>query len=123
MFVYSGVDTFWNPEPRAKIAGPVIDRMTDLVPALPDDRVQLVRANAAAQVIAGSLLAVGRLPRLSAAVLAASLVPTTVAGHRFWEMDDPKQIVQQRTHFLKNSAILGGLMAFATRRTRREPKH
>ena len=36
-------------------------------------------------------LADGRAPRLSAAVLAASLVPTTLAGHRFWEYDRPRR--------------------------------
>mgnify|MGYP006200008469 CR=1 FL=1 len=30
----------------------------------------------------------GPPPRLSAAVLATTLVPTTLGGHRFWEVDD-----------------------------------
>ena len=38
---------------------------------------------------AGALFATGRLPRTARTVLAATLVPTTVAGHPFWEEDDP----------------------------------
>ncbi len=38
------------------------------------------------------------------------LVPTTAAGHRFWEENDPDRRGHQRAHFLKNAAILGGLL-------------
>src|SRR5207302_6644324 len=81
---------------------------------LPDDTETLVRLNAAVHVAFGLLLARGKLPRLSAAVLAASLVPTTVAGHRFWDEDTPQSKAMQRTHFAKNLAILGGLLIAAT---------
>ena len=43
-------------------------------------------------------------------MLAASLVPTTAAGHRFWEESDPAQRANQRIHFFKNVSMLGGLM-------------
>ena len=55
-------------------------------------------------------LATGRAPRISAGVLAASLVPTTAAGHRFWEADDPAQRTQQTLHFFKNVSLIGGLI-------------
>ena len=42
--------------------------------------------------------------------LAASLVPTTAAGHRFCEETDPSMKANQRTHFLKNVSMLGGLI-------------
>ena len=42
--------------------------------------------------------------------LIASLIPTTVAGHPFWTIEDPAARAQQRIHFLKNSAMLGGLL-------------
>ena len=64
--------------------------------------ITLVRINGAEQVVAGLALATGRLPRISAAVLAASLVPTTAAGHRFWEESDPQQKANQKIHFFKN---------------------
>ena len=52
------------------------------------------------------------MPRLSAAVLATSLVPTTLAGHRFWEAPaETRQ--QQQLHFFKNLSLLGGLLIAA----------
>ena len=77
---------------------------------LPEDDAVVVRANAAVQVAGGALLALGRMPRLSALALIASLIPTTVAGHPFWTIEDPAARAQQRIHFLKNSWMLGGLL-------------
>ena len=114
VFVASGIDVLRKPHPRAELASPVIDKMQELVPALPGDPVLLVRVNAAAQLGAGVMLAAGRFPRLAALVLAGSLVPTTIGGHRFWELDDPAQRAMHRTHFLKNTAIMGGLLAVAS---------
>ena len=70
----------------------------------------------AEQAVAGSMLAAGWLPRLSAAALAGTVVPTTVAAHRFWEESDADSREAQRDHFLKNAAILGGLILAATER-------
>ncbi len=62
---------------------------------------------------AGTLLALGRFPRLSALALAATLVPTTLAGHRFWEAGEETDQAQQRIHFLKNLSMFGGLLIAA----------
>src|SRR5580704_2407529 len=87
-FITGGIDALRNPGPRAKVAEPVTSTITDITPLpMPADPELLVRANAAVQIGAGLCLALGRLPRLSAALLAGSLVPTTLAGHRFWEED------------------------------------
>jgi uncharacterized membrane protein YphA (DoxX/SURF4 family) len=72
-----------------------------------------VQVNAAAQVAGGILLALGWFPRLAAILLAGSLVPTTLAGHRFWEIDDPADRARQRNQFLKNLGLLGGLILAA----------
>jgi hypothetical protein len=63
--------------------------------------------------MAGMLLAAGWLPRASALALAATLVPTTAAGHRFWEGADEQERTQQRIQFLKNMAMFGGLLIAA----------
>jgi putative oxidoreductase len=57
---------------------------------------------------AGGALALGITPRPAVTVLAGSLVPTTLAGHRFWEQDDDAARLGQVIHFLKNLAIMGG---------------
>jgi putative oxidoreductase len=108
-FVTGGLDSYRHPGPRAKAAAPVVDKLAPLL-RLPDDPELLVRANGAAMVVAGSLLALGKLPRLSALVLATSLVPTTAAGHRFWEVKDPAVRKQQQLHLMKNAGLLGGLL-------------
>ena len=113
VFVHSGIDVLRNPHPRAETAGPTIDRICEAVPFLPNDRVTLVRTNAAVQLTAGSMLALGRAPRLAALTLAASLVPTTIGGHPFWTIEDPMRRAQNRIHFNKNLAILGGLILAA----------
>ena len=108
-FVSGGIETMRNPGPREELARSVAPQIAEPLP-LPDDVSQLVRLNAVVQVVAGVLLGIGVLPRLAAAALGGSLVPTTLAGHRFWEKDDPAQRAQQRIHFLKNLGLLGGLL-------------
>ncbi len=100
MFVYGGFDALRNPRPKVPRAEKVV----------PEDTEQLVVVNGAVQVGAGIALALGIAPRLAALALAGSLVPTTVAGHRFWEEDDDATRAQQRIHFLKNLSMLGGLL-------------
>src|SRR3954452_3014936 len=95
IFIQGGIDTFRNPGPRAQRVEPVIGKMTAALP-LPTDTQCLVRLYADVQFVCGRLLARGTLPRLPAAVLAASLVPTTVAVHRFWDEDTPQGKAMQR---------------------------
>ena len=113
IFVSGGVDQLRRPQAKVAQAEKVAETVARAL-HLPEDPVMLVRINGAMQVGAASLLALGRLPRLSATVLAASLVPTTLAGHRFWEEHEPGRRAAQRTSFLKNVSILGGLVLAAT---------
>lgn len=114
IFVVGAAAALKNTSAPAAKADPVTSRLVPLarkagIP-LPDDPETLVKINAGVQVGAGLMLATGRAPRLSAGVLAASLVPTTLAGHRFWEAADPAQRTQQRLHFFKNVSLVGGLI-------------
>ena len=112
MFIAGGADAIQHPDSKAKKAEPVALPLARSLP-LPDDPVALVRINGAVQLAAGILLAVGRVPRLAAAVLAGSLVPTTLAGHRFWDEPDEEARARQRIQFLKNTSMLGGLILAA----------
>jgi putative oxidoreductase len=58
------------------------------------------------------LLIIGWKTRWVAWGLAIFVVIATLAAHRFWEVD-AAQMVNQRTQFLKNIAIIGGLMLLA----------
>ncbi|MCW2576238.1 MAG: uncharacterized protein JWR66_2268 [Modestobacter sp.] len=99
-------------------AAPIVEQITEVADKqlpveLPRDVEQWVKIDAAVKVGAGSLFALGKLPRLSALLLTGSIVPTTLAGHRFWEHDDPKERFGQLSHFLKNLGLLGGLLLAA----------
>jgi uncharacterized membrane protein YphA (DoxX/SURF4 family) len=50
------------------------------------------------------------MPALASVVLAAVLVPTTLVGHAFW-MAEGTARQEQLAHFIKNLAVLGGLVA------------
>jgi uncharacterized membrane protein YphA (DoxX/SURF4 family) len=110
IYIVQGFDTFRHPEKVAARAEPVVSPMRERFPGVPAKTEDAVRLNGAVQMAAGALLAMGRWPRLSALALAATLVPTTAAGHRFWEEEEPATRAQQRIHFLKNVSMLGGLL-------------
>ncbi|MFD5107926.1 DoxX family membrane protein [Streptomyces cinereoruber] len=113
MFIAGGMNSLRNPQAVAPVAESVVRPATERISALPDDTEQLVRLNGAVQVVGGVLLGLGRFPRLSALALAATLVPTTLAAHRYWEVEDPSGRAQQRIHFFKNMSMLGGLLITA----------
>jgi uncharacterized membrane protein YphA (DoxX/SURF4 family) len=114
VFVVDGVDALRAPDRRVKQAEPVAARLRDLSPLpLPPGAVDVVRADAGVKIAAGGLLALGRVPRLAAAALAAVLVPTTLSEHRYWEVGDPARRADERVAFLKNIGLLGGLLVAA----------
>src|SRR5690349_11927975 len=116
IFVSSGAEAVVNPEKHVAKAKPVTDRLTPLIeranPNLPTDTATLVRINGAVQVVGGVMM-MSPAHRLAAATLAASMVPTTLAGHPFWQVEDPVARKQQRTNFLKNVSLMGGLILAA----------
>ena len=109
IFITGGLDSLRNPASKV----PMVEGLTphlQRIPALAEyDTETLVRINGGVQAGAGALFALGRFPRLSSLALAASLIPTTTAGHRFWEMEGAQR-KQQQVQFFKNLSILGGLL-------------
>jgi putative oxidoreductase len=108
-YVLLGFDALREPGGRVDQAAPLLAAIRARVP-LPSDDEQVVRGNAAVQVLGGALLALGVAPRLSALALAGSLIPTTLAGHSYWAIEDPAVRKLQRIQFHKNMAMLGGLL-------------
>jgi uncharacterized membrane protein YphA (DoxX/SURF4 family) len=113
IFIVGGLDALRNPEGKVKRAEAVTQPLTERFPALPQDTETLVRINGAVQVGAGALLATGKFRRLAALVLLGSLVPTTYAGHRYWEEADDAKRAEQKMHLLKNLGLAGGLILAA----------
>lgn len=118
VFVSGGIETLRNPKPRIQAAEPVIDKAVDQVgdripDQVPTDAESLVKLEAAVKVGAGLALAFNKFPRLASLLLAGSVIPTTLAEHRFWESEDPAERSRQQAHFLKNVSLLGGLVIAA----------
>ncbi len=118
-FVYGGVNALMNAGRLADKAKPVNDEIRGIAgkvaPQLPvpSNDVTMVRINAGVHILAGLGLATGRAPRLSALALATTVLPTTLAGHPFWQEKDKAARSQQMTHFFKNLSMLGGLVIAA----------
>jgi putative oxidoreductase len=106
IFVISGSEVFAEPSARAAKADAL---------GIPNPELA-TRANAAFMAVAGVALGLGIAPRLVATGLIVSLIPTTVAGHAFWEEQNPKTAAAQRVQFLKNLGLMGGLLLVATER-------
>ena len=113
IFIAGGLEAVRNPAAKVKKAETVTEPLSEVVDAMPSDPETLVRINGAVQISAGLLLATGKLRRLASLALIGSIIPTTYAGHRFWEETDEVARAQQRIHFLKNLGLLGGLILAA----------
>jgi putative oxidoreductase len=70
----------------------------------------------AIEVLVPIALILGVFPRISALLLIAFVVAATGLAHRFWEFPEGRELVRQWTaqqsSFLKNVAIIGGLLFY-----------
>jgi len=98
LFIKGGADAFLQPGGRVELVGKT---------GLPKPRT-MVELNGAAMVVGGTMLALDIAPRLAAAGLIASLVPTTLIGHAFWQAEDDMARKIHLTQFLKISRLSGG---------------
>ncbi len=112
IFIYSGYTMWTNAERYAKQAAAA-------VPMLPEEPM-LAKAHGATMAVAGSTFALGILPKLSARILALTLVTNTYIGHPFWKATKPEDRRPQVIHFLKNAGLLGGLLLY--RQAARAPR-
>ena len=99
VFVKLGFDAARSPGPR-------VDKAAALGLSNPE---LAVRANGAAMVAGGAALTLDKVPRLAALGLVASMVPTTLAGHAFWELEGAERKAQE-IQFYKNLGLIGGLV-------------
>lgn len=121
LFIQGGINALKAPQGHVQAARPVLDAVSPAVDKAveiapidqrPDDEM-LVKIDAGVKIVAGSMLALGKFPRLASTALAASLIPTTLAGHRFWDETDEAKKAEQQIHFFKNVGLLGGLLIAA----------
>lgn len=116
VFISGGVNALRQPGPRAELvkqAG-VTEKLPPQVPAALRTPENVVRLNAAVDVLGGLALLRSKTPRFASFALMGSLVPTTLVGHPFWQEKDKQAKSQQQLHFFKNLGVLGGLLLSAT---------
>lgn len=113
-YVIDGVDYFVNPDAHVEYTDNVLKQTRALVPAslskqIPDNAEVVSRVVGGTKIGAGSLLALGKAPRLSAGVLATLAVPTILGRYAFWNASDKEERSSKQTGFLTHVALLGGL--------------
>lgn len=113
IFVVDGIDAVLHAGTRFADANEIALPVTRLL-RRPENTKSLVRINGVVQLTAGLLLGAGVVPRPMAMALGSSLLPSTLTVHAFWNESDDRTRAAQRTQFLKNASILGGLLLAAT---------
>ena len=68
----------------------------------------------AVELVVAPALALGLMPRWTAPLLSAFLVPTSLIFHDFWNYEGQERKMQS-ANFFKNMAIVGGLAVIAVR--------
>lgn len=114
VYIADGADTLLNTQAHVEGTEVVLDRIRYILPRkyakrISSDPELVTQIIGGTKVGAGSLLALGRAPRLSAAALAAVTVPTILARNAFWETQDSEEKRNRRNGFVTNVALLGGL--------------
>jgi putative oxidoreductase len=124
IFVVQGAQAVARPGPLVPRAKPVTDRIVPMIEKanlpVPTDTEALVRINGAVHVV-GGLMLFTPLRRVGALALAGSMIPTTLAGHPYWRVEDPVERAGQRVHFLKNLSMFGGVLLAALEDTNGRP--
>lgn len=103
IFVFSGVNKILNFSMMTGFAGA---RGMPL-PAL------MIAGAAAVEILGGVALLAGIQGKIAGWVLFLFLIPTTLIFHNFWAMQGADRI-DNEAHFMKNLAIMGGLLFLAT---------
>lgn len=114
VYIADGVDTLVNTDGHVEATETVLTKLRGILPAdwarqVPNDPELVARAVGATKVGAGSLLALGKAPRLSAGTLAVLAVPTIIGRHNFWEAESAEDKSSRRNGFLTSIGLLGGL--------------
>ncbi|MDN8579555.1 DoxX family protein [Corynebacterium bovis] len=113
IFLVGGQSAFSN----AKAMAPMIEQKAKQVGLsnLPVPAETLIKVNGAGMMVLGTALGLGIAKKPAALGLVLSLIPTTLAGHAFWEEESEGDKKGQLIHFLKNTGLIGGLLAVASR--------
>ncbi|MDO5672202.1 MAG: DoxX family protein [Actinomycetaceae bacterium] len=111
IFIRDGLDAVFKPDSHverfAKIQ-PFLERL-GLPPVLRSDAVFLSRLLGGVTTLAALGMALGRAPRLCAAVLAAANFPITIVNNPVWAASDDEERAAFSRGLLQGAALTGGL--------------
>ncbi|SDS11706.1 DoxX family membrane protein [Corynebacterium timonense] len=115
VYVADGVGILLNPSAHRDNAQTVLKKVRSAVPSnvrafVPSDPNTAALTVGGVKAGAGTLFALGKLPRTSAALLAATAVPSLLGRNAFWEADDEQEKARRRTGALTDVALLGGVL-------------
>ena len=103
LFLVAGIRKLMAPAASAGYFAKLGFPMTDV----------LVWVVIAVEIGGALLLILGWKTRWAAYALAIFTVIATCAAHRFWEFSDAAQYAAQLNNFLKNLAVIGGMLILA----------
>ena len=115
VYVADGVETVINPSAHRDNAQAALKKIRSVVPReyrsfVPSDPTTAALAVGGIKIGAGSLFGLGKAPRLSASLLAATAVASLLGRHAFWEARDEQEKARRRSGALTEVALLGGIL-------------
>jgi putative oxidoreductase len=100
-FVYSGLHHFQEKKVLAQYAAAKNVPLPDIA----------VTASGAMLMLGGASILLGVKPKIGALAIAGFLAGVSPMIHDFWRTEDSQQRQNEMAHFMKNIAMLGGVMA------------
>jgi len=100
-FVYSGLHHFQEKKVLAQYAAAKNVPLPDIA----------VTASGAMLMLGGASILLGVKPKIGALAIAGFLAGVSPMIHDFWRTEDSQQRQNEMAHFMKNIAMLGGVLA------------
>lgn len=110
-FVNEGVKAFTNTESQAAAAAPFVEFISrESGKKVPNDPKLVVRAQGGVMVGAGLALGLGKLPRISSALLAPTALANAYMHEAFWAEKDETVRAKKQSDFFRALAVVGGVL-------------
>jgi putative oxidoreductase len=101
-FAYNGINHFQNKQMMTAYAESK---------GVPPSAAETAIPATGAMLLAGGLSVVaGARPKQGLAAIVGFLIPVTLQMHRFWEVEDPQQRMNEMVQFTKNVALVGAAL-------------
>ena len=114
-FLSEAAKAFTNTKSQAAEAAPFVEFVSrESGSKVPNDPEMIVKGQGALMGAAGTALALGKFPRLSAALLAPTVGANAYMHEAFWAEKDPEVKARKQSNFFRTAAIVGGVLLAAT---------